>query len=149
MKVWTRERPLGGYANASQQSLIPVVMSGILAVYSLVIAVLIANDIGQPGQNYSLYKYECPQHPAACANGSQWLYASCSWYVGWVHQPRGRMGDWDSWGYGGSVLHEAIEDLCWHGFDIDFCRGSGSLWVSDVGSRGSGARLTCAVLSSG
>lgn len=39
------------------QSLIPVVMSGIIAVYSLVIAVLIASDIGPPpDQNYSLFK---------------------------------------------------------------------------------------------
>ncbi|KIN07990.1 hypothetical protein OIDMADRAFT_47867 [Oidiodendron maius Zn] len=37
------------------RSLIPVVMSGILAVYSLVIAVLVANDMGRPGQNYSLF----------------------------------------------------------------------------------------------
>jgi len=38
------------------KSLIPVVMSGIIAVYSLVIAVLIASDIGPPPQqNYSLF----------------------------------------------------------------------------------------------
>ncbi|KZZ87595.1 vacuolar ATPase proteolipid subunit C [Ascosphaera apis ARSEF 7405] len=38
------------------KSLIPVVMSGIIAVYGLVIAVLIANDMGPPPeQNYSLY----------------------------------------------------------------------------------------------
>ncbi|KAI9780557.1 MAG: v-type proton ATPase 16 kDa proteolipid subunit 2 [Geoglossum umbratile] len=38
------------------KSLIPVVMSGILAVYSLVIAVLIAGDMGPPPQtNYSLF----------------------------------------------------------------------------------------------
>jgi len=38
------------------KSLIPVVMSGIIAVYSLVIAVLIASDIGPPpDQNYSLF----------------------------------------------------------------------------------------------
>ncbi|KAH6630358.1 hypothetical protein B0J18DRAFT_420941 [Chaetomium sp. MPI-SDFR-AT-0129] len=34
--------------------LIPVVMSGIIAVYSLVISVLIAQDL-QPGSNYSLF----------------------------------------------------------------------------------------------
>lgn len=45
------------------QSLIPVVMSGILAVYSLVIAVLIANDIGQT-QNYPLIKYAYPWYLA-------------------------------------------------------------------------------------
>lgn len=38
-----------------RQSLIPVVMSGIIAVYSLVIAVLIAGDIGPQGESYSLF----------------------------------------------------------------------------------------------
>ncbi|KAF6239143.1 hypothetical protein HO173_003016 [Letharia columbiana] len=38
------------------KSLIPVVMAGIIAVYSLVIAVLIAGDLEPPpGQNYSLF----------------------------------------------------------------------------------------------
>ncbi|KAK1480926.1 V-type proton ATPase proteolipid subunit 2 [Colletotrichum cuscutae] len=40
-----------------QQCLIPVVMSGIIAVYSLVISVLIAQDLVPPGagSNYSLF----------------------------------------------------------------------------------------------
>lgn len=38
-----------------QQSLIPVVMSGIIAVYALVIAVLIASDINPPPESYSLF----------------------------------------------------------------------------------------------
>lgn len=38
------------------QSLIPVVMSGIIAVYGLVISVLIAGDVN-PAQRQSLYKY--------------------------------------------------------------------------------------------
>ncbi|KAL2053723.1 hypothetical protein ABVK25_006027 [Lepraria finkii] len=38
------------------KSLIPVVMAGIIAVYSLVISVLIAGDLEPPpGQNYSLF----------------------------------------------------------------------------------------------
>ncbi|KAI9795211.1 MAG: v-type proton ATPase 16 kDa proteolipid subunit 2 [Piccolia ochrophora] len=37
------------------KSLIPVVMSGIIAVYALVISVLIAGDIGPPPQKYSLF----------------------------------------------------------------------------------------------
>lgn len=38
------------------QSLIPIVMSGILAVYALVISVLIASDIKPPSEkNYSLF----------------------------------------------------------------------------------------------
>ena len=41
------------------QSLIPVVMAGIIAVYSLVISVLIAGDLEPPpGHNYSLFKCE-------------------------------------------------------------------------------------------
>jgi ATP synthase proteolipid subunit len=36
------------------QSLVPVVMAGIIAVYGLVIAVLIAGDMA-PQANYSLY----------------------------------------------------------------------------------------------
>ncbi|CAG8984274.1 hypothetical protein HYALB_00010699 [Hymenoscyphus albidus] len=37
------------------KSLIPVVMSGIIAVYSLVIAVLIAGDMAPPPTTYSLF----------------------------------------------------------------------------------------------
>ncbi|KAF3916997.1 hypothetical protein ABW21_db0202550 [Orbilia brochopaga] len=37
------------------KSLIPVVMSGILGVYSLVVSVLIAGDLG-PNQSYSLFQ---------------------------------------------------------------------------------------------
>ncbi|KAK5064951.1 v-type proton ATPase 16 kDa proteolipid subunit 2 [Exophiala bonariae] len=37
------------------KSLIPVVMSGIIAVYALVIAVLIASDIAPPPHTYSLF----------------------------------------------------------------------------------------------
>ena len=40
------------------KSLIPVIMSGILAVYSLVVSVLIAEDM-KPGQSYSLYTGFC------------------------------------------------------------------------------------------
>ncbi|KAK2750441.1 v-type proton ATPase 16 kDa proteolipid subunit 2 [Myotisia sp. PD_48] len=39
----------------SIQSLVPVVMAGIIAVYGLVVAVLISGDIGPPPENYSLY----------------------------------------------------------------------------------------------
>ncbi len=40
------------------QSLIPVVMAGIIAVYSLVIAVLLAGNMGPPqSRDYSLFKY--------------------------------------------------------------------------------------------
>lgn len=39
------------------QSLIPVVMAGIIAVYSLVIAVLIAGDVKPPPKRYTLFEY--------------------------------------------------------------------------------------------
>lgn len=40
------------------QCLIPVIMSGILAVYSLVIAVLIAEDLAAPSaKSYSLFTF--------------------------------------------------------------------------------------------
>jgi len=52
----------------NKQCLIPVVMSGIIAVYALVISVLIATDLAPPmggsGAHYSLFKYALPQpHP--------------------------------------------------------------------------------------
>lgn len=41
--------------NRKSQSLIPVVMSGIIAVYALVIAVLIAGDLAPPPATYALF----------------------------------------------------------------------------------------------
>lgn len=38
------------------KSIIPVVMAGIIAIYGLVVAVLIANDIKDPADGYELYK---------------------------------------------------------------------------------------------
>ena len=60
MKVWKSLCYLRSHHADSKalQSLIPVVMAGIIAVYSLVIAVLIAGDLDPPpGQSYSLFKY--------------------------------------------------------------------------------------------
>ena len=45
-----------GHADERLQSLIPVVMAGIIAVYSLVIAVLIAGSL-DPDKRYSLFKW--------------------------------------------------------------------------------------------
>jgi len=39
------------------KSIIPVVMAGIIAIYGLVVAALIANDIKAP-PNYTLFKYD-------------------------------------------------------------------------------------------
>lgn len=38
------------------KSILPVVMSGIIAIYGLVVSVLIANAISNPAQGYSVYK---------------------------------------------------------------------------------------------
>jgi ATP synthase proteolipid subunit len=66
--------------------LIPVVMSGIIAVYSLVVSVLIAEDLSPPTtQRYSLFAYVARRpfrtHPKL--TWDQWLPASrlrsCRW----------------------------------------------------------------------
>lgn len=38
------------------KSIIPVVMAGIIAIYGLVVAVLIASKLAEPGPAYSAYK---------------------------------------------------------------------------------------------
>lgn len=38
------------------KSIIPVVMAGIIAIYGLVVAVLIAGALDEPGPNYNLYR---------------------------------------------------------------------------------------------
>ncbi len=62
------------------QSLIPVVMAGIIAVYSLVIAVLINGDLKVPPARYSLYEYVAhPIRNCQHENDMQNLVASCIW----------------------------------------------------------------------
>lgn len=118
-------------ANA-RQSLIPVVMSGIIAVYALVIAVLIAGDMGPPpGQNYSLF--------------SGFMHLACGLSVGLTGTAAGyaigKVGDmvrlvskYHLWSaalkeVGCSFVHAAVEDLRRHGSDSHFRRSLGSLWV--------------------
>ena len=38
------------------KSIIPVVMAGIIAIYGLVVAVLVATSVGSPSKGYPLYK---------------------------------------------------------------------------------------------
>lgn len=66
-----------------EQCLIPVVMAGIIAVYSLVIAVLLSSDIGPPpNQAYSPYKYisrsSHPNHIVTAISGFLHLAAGLS-----------------------------------------------------------------------
>lgn len=39
------------------KSIIPVVMAGIIAIYGLVVAVLVAGALEQPNKGYTLYKW--------------------------------------------------------------------------------------------
>lgn len=82
-----------------EQSLIPVVMAGIIAVYSLVISVLIAGDLSPPPKkNYSLYRYVrrgilhiildlTTRYP-------QRVHASGCWSFSWPQWACGRLCDW-------------------------------------------------------
>lgn len=112
------------------QSLIPIVMSGILAVYALVISVLIASDIKPPPEkNYSLYAGFC--HMAAGLSvGLSGLAAGYA--IGIVgdavgccctlqHQAANLSGR--------ALVHAPVAHLCRHGADSHFCRSTGSLRV--------------------
>jgi V-type H+-transporting ATPase 16kDa proteolipid subunit len=39
------------------KSIIPVVMAGIVAIYGLVVAILIAGGLDEAGDNYNLYRF--------------------------------------------------------------------------------------------
>lgn len=108
-------------------------MSGIIAVYALVIAVLIAGDMGPPpGQNYSLF--------------SGFMHLACGLSVGLTGTAAGyaigKVGDMvrleavtEHLGRavltssGRPLVHATVEDLRWHGVDSHFRRSPGSLWV--------------------
>jgi V-type H+-transporting ATPase 16kDa proteolipid subunit len=69
------------------QCLIPVVMSGIIAVYSLVVSVLIAQDLVPPsqGNHYSLYRcvlFYPPSKSIAMAECWLTLHLACGLSVG-------------------------------------------------------------------
>lgn len=77
------------------QSLIPVVMAGIIAVYSLVIAVLIAGAM-DPSKKYSLFKY-VPRSWLGWTNlmeSIQWISTSCSGPLGRSDRPCGWLCNW-------------------------------------------------------
>ena len=116
----------------SLKSLIPVVMSGIIAVYALVIAVLIAGDMAPPPEkNYSLFGgfMHLASGLSVGATGLAAGYAI------------GIVGDsvcsWDTFqifGRGVTVLgraslHATIEDFRGHGTHSHFRGSLGSLWV--------------------
>lgn len=63
-------------------------MSGIIAVYSLVIAVLIAEDMGPPPQQYSLFRYSSLPEPGSLetvkliSGNSGFMHLACGLAVG-------------------------------------------------------------------
>lgn len=107
-------------------------MSGILAVYALVISVLIASDIKPPPATYSLFQGF--MHMAAGLSvGLSGLAAGYA--IGIVgdavrldqqHSIQGQTLTCT----GCAVVHAAIKALCWHGIDFDFRGGLGLIRVS-------------------
>ncbi|MCJ1427947.1 v-type proton ATPase 16 kDa proteolipid subunit 2 [Sticta canariensis] len=120
------------------KSLIPVVMAGIIAVYSLVIAVLISGDLDPPPkQNYSLYKFvtlgiSIPQENLTSSGHSGFLHLGAGLSVGLTGLAAGYaigiVGDMP----GRTILYVAIENLRRHGIDTDFRRGVGTVRASRV-----------------
>ena len=106
-------------------------MSGILAVYALVISVLIASDIKPPPDNtYSLYAGF--MHMAAGLSvGLSGLAAGYAiGIVGdAVRVAARRSMEQRLTGTGRALLHAPIENLCRHGAHSHFCRSLGSLRV--------------------
>lgn len=107
-------------------------MAGIIAVYALVVAVLLAQDIKPPpGNPYSLF--------------SGALHLACGLSVGLTGLAAGYaigiVGDTVSAGVtqrgfltitGRASIHAAKSNIRWYGPDTHFWRGTGSLRVSHV-----------------
>lgn len=129
-------------------------MAGIIAVYSLVIAVLIAGEL-DPGKAYSLFEYV--YH---ISRGLRWrvggqrkklkrtqgFHASWCWSFCGSNRSRGRLCDWDSRRRGElptgpvrtsrltlllgcSIVHVTVTHICRHGLDSHIWRGARTLWV--------------------
>lgn len=114
------------------QSLIPIVMSGILAVYALVISVLIASDIKPPPEKeYSLFA-GFMHMGAGLSVGLSGLAAGYA--IGIVGDAVRAFETVTTrelllTDTGRSRVHAPVEDLRWHGPDSHFRRSPGSLWV--------------------
>lgn len=130
-------------------------MAGIIAVYGLVVAVLIAGDLGPPPETqYSLYAYvelstlhEQKRRKNTDFGDSGCLHLAAGLSVGLAGLAAGYtigiVGEAVSCadiastiqpllnGYlGNACLHATIQSLCRYGFDIDFRRSPGSIRVS-------------------
>lgn len=133
----------------NRQSLIPVVMAGIIAVYALVIAVLVAGGI-KPETSYTLFEFVTHFWAFRLFSGRfidyrQWSYAFRSWPFSGTFRPSGRLCHWYCWRFGmvscivvpdnidkktgSSSVLAAITYLRWYGVDLDLRRGVRTLWV--------------------
>ena len=112
------------------QSLIPIVMSGILAVYALVISVLIASDIKPPPEkNYSLYAGFCHMAAGLSVGLSGLAAGYAIGIVGDAVCCTSATTRHMLTLAGRTFVHAPVEDLRRHGPDSHFRRSLGSLWV--------------------
>jgi F0F1-type ATP synthase membrane subunit c/vacuolar-type H+-ATPase subunit K len=103
------------------QSLIPIVMSGILAVYALVISVLIASDIKPPPEkNYSLYAGFCHMAAGLSVGLSGLAAGYAIGIVGDAVCLALSMVKHILTFTGGAFVHAPVEDLRRHGPDSHF-----------------------------
>lgn len=106
-------------------------MSGIIAVYSLVISVLIAQDLSPPGhESYSLFSYVArfarSRHMLTRRQG---IHAPRVWDGGRRDGARSRLLHRHCRRHGRPCLYATVPDLCWHGPDSYFWRSTGPLRV--------------------
>jgi len=114
-------------------------MSGIIAVYALVVAVLIAGNMKPPSVNsYSLFQgflhLACGLSVGLTGLAAGYAIGkvgdTVSQYI-YIQEMRYRWGGADD-GYdtGSAELHAAVEDLRGDGADSNFWGGAWALWVS-------------------
>ena len=113
-------------------------MSGILAVYALVVAVLIAGNMKPPPQTYSLFQGFLH---LACGLSVGLTGLAAGYAIGKVGDTVGTSGTKlledryaDSWRPGCEKLHATIANFCGNGVDTHLRRGPGTLRVSITAS---------------
>jgi hypothetical protein len=114
-------------------------MSGIIAVYSLVISVLIAQDLIPPSTgSYSLFKYVRPSKSAEFSERTnltrvQRVPASCERLVSRLDGTCRRLCHRHRRRHWRASIHASVQDLRGHGSDPHFRRSPGSLRVCGFG----------------
>ena len=109
-------------------------MSGIIAVYALVVAVLIAGNMKPPPErNYSLFQgclhLACGLSVGLTGLAAGYAIGTVGDTVGWNEDHR--LGkNWKTKSTtGGTSIHAAIADLRWYGAHIDLWRSAWAIWV--------------------